>query len=135
MTVFYKVTLASAISALIDQNIWLYCSFVYDGFNCLEIDSLYGSKVIDTTLYLCVTDGEAISVKGASTNPEDALEKYSIEDLSSYIEDATPEIIRNYIDEYAIKRPQYDKWAPITLSNGYKFTDIVNDYIKLEDWR
>ena len=135
MTVFYKVTLASAINALIDQNIWLYCSFIYDEFNCLDIDNMYGSKVIDSTLYLCVTDGEDILVKGASTNPEDALEKYSIEDLSSYIEDATPEIIRNYIDEYAIKKPQYDKWVPIILSNGYKFTDIVNDYIKLEDWR
>ena len=135
MTVFYRITLPDVLNALQDSNIWLYCSFVYDGFNCLDITHLFGSKVIDSTLYLCITDGEYISVKGASTNPEDALDKYSIDDLSSYIEQCTPDIIRNYIDEYAIHAPLYDKWAPMILSNGYKFTDIVDDYIKLEDWR
>ena len=135
MTVFYRITLPDVLNALQDSNIWLYCSFVYDGFNCLDIDHLYGSKIIDSTLYLCITDREDISVKGASTDPEDALDKYSIDDLASYIENGTSEIIQNYIDEYAINTPLYDKWAPMILSNGYKFTDIVDDYIKFEDWR
>ena len=105
MTVFYRITLPDVLNALQDSNIWLYCSFVYDGFNCLDIEHLYGSQIIDSTLYLCITDREDISVKGASTDPEDALDKYSIDDLASYIENGTPEIIRNYIDEYTIPTP------------------------------
>ena len=113
-----------------NKNIWMWAAFDNEGFDCLDINSLYGSAIIGDTLFLCETNGVEIEVDGEQVDPESALEDYPISALSKYIKDVTNKAIEKNIDEYVIKGFKYDKWAP-DLIKKYDFTDMVDDYLEL----
>lgn len=131
-TTFYKVNLDDVISYYENKNAWIYAAFKYEGFDCLNIKDMYGSKIIDDTLYLCVTNGVDIDVNGESVDPEEALDKYSIDDLSEYIKDATDKVIRDELDDAVIKdldnNDKYTEWALELLNSGFSFVDLVDSY-------
>lgn len=127
-TVFYQVTEDNVKDALHGDkgNMWMAAEFDRYSWDCIDADkSLYGSVVVDDTLYLCVTDGQDISVAGEMVNPEEALEKYDLETLASYIQESTPDIILRYITEYEIKFKDVEDTAIYLLEDGNSFADIV----------
>lgn len=103
------------------------------GFEALDLDSMYGSAVIDDMLYICVTDGDYIVVgDDVEVNPEEALETYDLDDLQRYIKPITDTIIRRYVSEYEMKFPDIDDLALEMLEKDYSFTQIVKAAIELE---
>ena len=129
-TTYYRVTVKDLLDYFKDKNVWMWAAFDNEGFDCLDIKSLYGSAIIGDTLFLCETNGVEIEVDGEQVDPETALEDYSISALSKYIKDVTDKAIEKNIDEYVIKGFKYDKWAP-DLIKKYDFTDMVDDYLEL----
>ena len=127
-TIFYRISLDEVIDYYSDpkRNVWVWKSFVELGWNCINFDnSLFGSYVDGSDLYLCVTDGVEIDVDGVAVNPEEAFDDYDIEDLSDYILPGDDGIIKRYIGEDEIKTPLFDKWAGEIIDAGYEFTDMV----------
>lgn len=97
-----------------------------NGFKAFDIDDLYGSRLIGDTLYLCVTDGNDITVRGEDVFPEDALEDYDISDLSGYIEDGNDKIIGRYLTAYELKPFDLNDVAYELMKGGTAtFTDIL----------
>ena len=130
-TSFYEISLDDAISVFRsnNNNAWIYKSLLEYGWDCIDFQhNLFGSKVIDNTLYLCVTDGQEILVQDDFVDPETALNLYDLSELEDYIESADSDIITYYITEYEIDEPQFDKWAESLLKSGYTFTKLVSDY-------
>lgn len=127
-TVFYRVTEDAVKEAFHSDkgNIWMAAEFEINSWNCIDADkSLFGSVVIDDVLYLCVTDGQDISVAGDVVDPESALEDYDLEALTSYIQDADESIILKYITEYEIKFEDIDNTAIYLLNEDISFVEIV----------
>ena len=102
-TVYYHAT-DDELSSLLESggaNTWIFEAI---NFNRLEdiinLDAgLYGSKIIDDEIYLCVTDGHDINVNGENVDPESALDQYDIDELAAYIQPMTEEIAVRYITE------------------------------------
>lgn len=133
-TTFYRATLTDVVNATAeDGNLWVaYALFIY-GWGAINFKShLFGSKVIDDVLYICDTDGRDILVDNETVEPEMVLEEYSIEDLEFYIKDATPAVINRFITSYEIKTPDFNKWAPDLLKQGYTFIELAED---MEDFQ
>ncbi len=110
-TTFYSASADDIIEAYGDVtlNVWVRKAFIERGLDAIDYDSnLFGSKVIDDVLYICVTDGQDIEVDGELVNPEEALEIYTPDELSKYIRPATKEVIRRYITEYEIIIPDFE---------------------------
>ena len=127
-TIYYKTTVEEIIDTLKDQeaNPWLIAAFQNDGYDAIDFKhNLYGSAVLDDGLYICVTDGHDIEVNGEEVDPEDALEDYSVDELSKYIQPATPDIIKRWITPDEIKKPWLDKWAPELLNSGHSFIELA----------
>ncbi len=130
-TVFYKITeeeLVNFYDTYEDNDVFRYLVQVY-GFQTFDIDKLYGSYLDSNanTLYLCVTDGEDIQVGvDSDVYPEDAFYEYSEEELQSYIQPATDEIIKRYLSPYEISLPvSINQIALDMLEEDYSFVSIV----------
>lgn len=103
------------------------------GFEAIDLEhNLFGSYIDGNTIYFCDTDGEDIEVNGQMFNPEDAMEEFGPEVLESYIQDATPEIIRRFITPYELKF-DVDEGAYWLMKDGFGFTEIVKSYEDLPD--
>lgn len=129
-TTFYEVTLEDIQSAFNedDANVWIGKMFELDGWDAIDFETaLYGSQIIDDVLYICVTDGQDIKIKGEYVDPEAALEYYQLNHLSEYIKEGTSDIIKKYITEYEVVTPDFNKLAELLLKDGHLFTDIVKD--------
>lgn len=130
-TTFYKLKLEDLIEILkkLKSNVWVIKAFQELGWDAIEMDNnLYGSKIIEGVLYLCVTDGYEIQVGDELYDPEAALESFDIEDLEQYIQEATEDVVDKYITEYEIKSPDFNGWAKSMLMDGITFTELVQDY-------
>lgn len=111
-----------------DANIWLIGSFELDGLDALNLETnLFGSKIIEDILYICVTDGSDINVNGDMIDPESALDDYDVEELSAYIRPADDEILRSWITVSEIYEPDMNEMAPRLMDEGYSFVDLMED--------
>lgn len=127
-TTFYKTNVEQILDVLKDNdaNVWLIAAFQNEGLNALDIEHhLFGSYEDGENLYICVTDGYEINVNNEEVDPELAMENYSIEELSAYIKDATPEVILERITEFEIKPPYFDGWAADLLEDGHTFIELM----------
>ena len=127
-TTFYRVTLdqlADAFAQDNDPNLWMIYAIREFGFNAIKIKDIWGSGLIDDTLYLCKTNGQLLIIKGVEVDPESALEEVSLEDLSEYIEDSTPEIIRKMITDDEFNFQDIDDLALKMLEDGHSFLEIA----------
>lgn len=128
-TTYYMVDLDEAIDILDNDksNCWVFISLREYGWDCLDMDNnLFGSAIIDDTLYICITDGTDVYVDGKAVNPEDALEEYDIEDLADYIVPATDKIVERYISQYELKTPDFNELAPLLIESR-DFERMVKD--------
>ena len=129
-TTFYKVTesqLKDALNNSKDVNLWVKAVVDRDGFRALNFkSSLFGSKVIGNTLYLCKTDGSDIEVNGKSVDPETALDQVSLSALSDYIDDADDDIICKSITEYELDFKDIEKLAIELLRENYAFNELYD---------
>ena len=134
-TTFYSLTMDQILDFFEDkkQNAWIYMSFKESGWKAIDFEhNLFGSKVVDDILYLCVTDSADIEVNGKSVDPEDALEDYAPEDLAEFIKEGTDAVIKRYITEYEVFTPKYNEWASDLLKE-YDFTKLVDDYQEFQE--
>lgn len=134
-TTFYKLDIDTVVDSIRsnDGNLWLYYALSADGFDAIDFDkNLFGSQVIGDVLYLCVTDGQDITVQDKQVDPESALSTYSIEELSSYIVEGNAKIVDQYITTYELKPIDFDEGALWLLEEGFTFEDLVKDYQEFE---
>ena len=133
-TTYYKATIDDVVDAIQDgSNLFVYYAMLALGFESIDLDHhLFGSYIDGNTIYLCDTDGEDIEVQGKLFNPEDAMEEFGPEALESYIQDATPEIIRRFITPYELKF-DIDEGAYWLMKDGFGFTEILKSYNELPD--
>ena len=130
-TVFYKITMKELLKLMKseDCNVWIMKSFEELGWDAIDFESnLFGSKVIDDVLYLCVSDGYDIDVDGELYDPESVLDDLGEDGINNYIQKPTKEVVTRYITEYEVNTPDFDGWAADLLSDGYSFEDLVRDY-------
>lgn len=133
-TTYYKATIDDVVDAIRDDsNLFVYYAMLALGFESIDLDhNLFGSYIDGNTIYLCDTDGEDIEVNGQMFDPEDAMEELGPEALESYIQDATPEIIRRFITPYELKF-DIDEGAYWLMKDGFGFTEIVKAYEDLPE--
>lgn len=95
------------------------------GFDAFDIDTLYGSEIIDGVLYVCDTNGSYIDVNGEEVDPESALESFTLDELSDYIIDADESIIKRYLTEHELAGFDLDDVAYDMIHNGYAFSEVA----------
>ena len=104
-------------------------AFKLYGWNAFDIESMYGSAVIDDTLYFLKSDGSYVDIEGEDVDPEEMLSKYSIEDIPSYlIKQPDPSILKHNFTYYELSDSiDINEIALSLLESGFKFTSIVDD--------
>lgn len=142
-TTFYPISAERLLKALDRSKKKLNKFFVdilrYTDLSALNLDSFYGSQIdeVNNIFYLCVTDGKPIEVNGEEVDPAEALDKYSIEDLSQYTKQPDDDIILKNISVYDLNQDVFDSDIIDTiveenLQKGVHFKDIVVDYDDLK---
>ena len=127
-TIYYRVT-EDALKDVLDKSDNFIFRYLVNtkGLNCFDLeDNLLGSMIIDNDLYICQTDGKDISVADTEVDPYDALDMYSIEELSDYIVDADEDIIKSKLTEYELQPIDVNKVCSDMIRNhGYNFIATV----------
>ena len=127
-TTYHKITLDECIRVLQKDrvNVWLLQRLESAGWDALDIkNSLFGSEIINDVLYICCTDGKDITVGDDTVDPEVALAEFSTTDLSDYIVDADPSIVKRYVTEFALAEFDIDEAAEQLLREGKSFIDLM----------
>ena len=126
-TTFYKVTEDQLLKYYDkDKNPIARYIVSENGFNAFDLDLMYGSEVIGDALYYCDTDGFDIEVNGQEVAPEDALDKFGVDALTTYIKDADTDFIKRHLSSYEFKPVNLDKVAADILDDGsITFTEMV----------
>lgn len=133
-TTYYKASLDQILQVLKKENanVWLIGALQDSGFDALDVQNrLFGSRVINNDIYICVTDGYDITVNGQTTDPETALDDFDVEELSNYISDATDEIIHRYITVYELDFSNFDTEniaVSLLTEDHIMFSDLYSDY-------
>lgn len=138
-TSYYKISLEDIIKSIDSNRVNLFLKYAMNmyGLSAINLDTLFGSKIIDNTLYLCVTNGQDIEVNGDLVDPENALENYTLEDLDTYISEASDRCILSHITIYELKLDIFKEEGTLSeliinmLESGEKFQNIVKDYENL----
>lgn len=137
MVVFYRCTFEDVYEACEDENMFVRYALDKYRWGAVNIDRLYGSAIFDDDLYLCVTDGaEEIDINGQLYPPESLFDEgYTPDDIAELIESSTPDVIREYIDEYVLSDiVDYAKLVISMLKRGEELNEVVDsyDYIRSE---
>lgn len=136
-TVFYHITedQLSACADRSDNAIFQYMVDTY-GLDAINTESnLYGSRIIDGDLYLCETDDKYIQVHGERVNPEHALDYFSVDELSDYIEEVDDEKLDKLLDGRELVEFDLDDVAEKMFQEGYSLEDITKAATKLRLFR
>lgn len=114
------------------ENVFLKYTALYDGFDALDLDLMYGTRVIDDTLYICSSDGKAIQVGNEEVDPEFALDNYTPDELHAYMEDVTDNVLishttANDFDRKLLEENLRDA-AIEALQDFVDFPKLIEDY-------
>lgn len=135
-TTWYRVTLRQFedFFETREENIFVRYVATLKLFECLNISQMFGSAIYDDELFICVTDGQPISVEGDdNVDPETAFESYTPDDLQAYIVDAKDEILIKYLS-YREMLPDLleDEQSAAAIdaleSEDYTVKDVIDDY-------
>lgn len=131
--IFYKITADALREAYSDDksNLFIQHMIEKEGMSCIDLKQLYGSDIIDDVLYLCVDRGYDIVINGEEVNPEEALDKYTVEELSAYIQEADEETIQWYINEAVITFDDPDDIAIELLEAGHSFREVADNFFEI----
>ncbi len=136
-TKFYEVKQKDIEEIWKDKNTFLLYGLKNTKFECIDLDSIPGSRLIDSTLYICDTDDIDILVNDDSVNPEKALDKYTVTELKDYIEPGTDnkqrcgQLVTVY--ELVLTKNEIDEIAEQAMKDGISFRTLYKDYHKLEN--
>ena len=113
-------------------NVFLKYTADYDGFEALDLDLMYGTRIIDDTLYICSSDGKPIQVGNEEVDPEFALDKYTPDELHAYMEDVTDNVLishttANDFDRKLLEENLRDA-AIGALQDFVDFPKLIEDY-------
>lgn len=131
-TRFYKIPKSDLIDYAwkSDGNVWI-DSLLKDHFddNILEDVMFLGSRVIDGSLYYCVSDLLPIEVDGEYVDPENALDDYSLKDLSGYIVDPAPRSVIEKVDfdDLSFSGVDLEAMAIAILEDGESLYKLFED--------
>lgn len=135
--VFRMITPDAFIDAFVESsnNVWL-AAYVKDKvFDVLDLErNLFGSRIIDGILYYCEKNMDKIEVDGKTIDAEDALDEYSIEDLSLYIDvenPMSPEDILSTFTYYEMYPIDWDEYAEDLIKDN-SFYKVVSDAYALD---
>lgn len=135
--VFRMITPDAFIDAFVESsnNIWL-AAYVKDKvFDVLDLErNLFGSKIIDGILYYCEKNMDKIEIDGKTIDAEDALDEYSIEDLSMYIDvenPMSPDDILSTFTYYEMYPIDWDEYAKDLIKDN-SFYKVVSDAYALD---
>lgn len=133
-TAFYQVTADDALEALSQSggNKFSMQAFKDNGWDAVNIDDMYGSRIINDVLYICQTDGEEIVVGSALVDPEEALDEFDLDELAEYIHRTTPRVILQFLSPYDIIIDDVDNLALELLESGESFKTLVDNYEAFE---
>jgi hypothetical protein len=133
-TTWYPVTMSQFSDFVEDniENVFLKYTATYDGFDALDLDLMYGSRIIDDTLYVCSSDGKPIQIGNEEVDPEFALDKYTPEELSAYMEDVTDKVLESHttandFDKDLLKE-NLNNAAIEALQDNVDFPKLIEDY-------
>lgn len=127
--VFSEIILNTADESI---NIWQKYLIRAKGLGAVDINHMYGSKIIDDTLYICVTDGEDVEIDEDMIDPEEVLDTYTIEAVSDshllrVITDTDVDLLENLIEYIAFNDPDFNKEIEDALEL-FEFTDLADVY-------
>jgi hypothetical protein len=114
------------------ENIFIKYTAIYDGFEALDLDLMYGTRIIDDVLYICSSDGKDIRIGDEEVSPEFALDNFTPDELSAYMEDATDKVLESHttandFDKDLLKE-NLDNAAIEALQDGIDFSELIDDY-------
>lgn len=138
-TTWYPVTLKQFKDFAEDniENVFLKYTIIYDGFDALDLDLMYGTRVVDDTLYICSSDGKDIQVGNEEVDPEFALDKYSPDELSAYMEDVTDKVLESHTTANDFNRELLEEnlnnAAIEALQDDVDFSELIDYYDEI--WR
>ena len=128
-TTYYRLTEDDVIEGLEQKECNIFAKSVFDsvGWDCLNFQkNLFGSKLIDNVLYVCVTDGKKINIDDYEVDPEKALNDFEIEELEDYIEDGTPETVRRFITTHEMNKFDVEQVSINLLEEGYTLKQVFD---------
>ena len=117
------------------NNVWLAAYIEDQVFDVLDLErNLFGSKVIDGILYYCEHNLDEIEINGEVIDVEDALDNYSVEELSNYIDVENPmsadEILSTFI-YYEMYPIDWNDYAEDLIKEN-SFIKVVSDAYALD---
>lgn len=133
-TTWYPVTMSQFDDFAEDvmENVFLKYTAKYDGFEALDLDLMYGTRIIDDVLYICSSDGKDIRVGDEEVDPEFALDKYTPDELSVYMEDVTDKVLESHttVNDFDrdLLKENLDNAAIEALQGGIDFPKLIEDY-------
>lgn len=135
-TTLYEVTRDQLEAFYRDQDNMV-ATYLVDnyGFEAFDIEHMYGSAIIDDTLYICDTDGDYVIVDDVDVNPETLLEDYDLSQLTEFLRPADEQVLKRYVSLYEMIVPKglsLDDIALELLNAGHHFTTIVEDANQLD---
>ena len=133
-TTWYPVTLKQFKDFAEDniENVFLKYAVTYDGFDALDLDLMYGTRIVDDVLYICSSDGKDIRVGNEEVDPEFALDTYTPDELSVYMEDVNDKVLESHttvndFDKDLLKE-NLDNAAIEALQGGSDFPKLIENY-------
>lgn len=120
-----------------EDNLFVQYTANTNGFESLNLTQMFGSAIYDEELFICVSDGQPITVgQDADVDPETAFEKYTPEELEVYIKDAKDTELTKYITYREFKpelleEAQTNAAIEALQSGDYTLDDVIKDYNKL----
>lgn len=128
-TIFYRASFEQVLDAVKHSNAFWYANLVCQEWDGINFKYLFGSGVIDDTLYICFTNGQMMDIPDfGEVDPESALQTVPLENLEPWIENAPDEIIRHNICYKDAMNIDVDEAADWLFRQGYLFTEILLAY-------
>lgn len=113
-------------------NTFLKYTAIYDGFDALDLDLMYGTKIVDDTLYICSSDGKDIRVGDEEVDPEIALDEYTPDELFAYMEDVTDQVLESHttVNDFNkdLLKANLNNAAIEALQDGIDFSELIENY-------
>lgn len=131
-TVFYKTTVNDVKKYLKKENIWLKMVFDLYEWNCININDMLGSKIIDNVLYICESDFAVFEIDGEDVDPVSMLSDFDIDEIQDFIEPVTTDILKQRLTHYEFKIKDINEIAFDLIVSGYDFKEIVEAAYDIE---
>lgn len=131
-TRFYKIMKDELVKYAWETNENVWTRFLLENHfkdSILDDVMFTGSKIVDGSLYYCVTDLLPISIGDDYIEPEDALNVYTPKQLSDYVSESAPDSVLDKIDpdDFSFKGIDLEDAAITLLDDGETLYRLFHD--------